>query len=364
VHAFAPLQQHDGASAAGGDEGGIGEEGGDSAEAGESQDESSEEWDEDEQPRRLEAGTGRLNAAGRPLRVAATVRKLPLPAPGEADASGPSAARPAAPRQRKPTPALAVPRQPAAVQSAAAAGAAGRGEEASASVGGAGPPPSSPPSRRPAKTILFPPVPASMRCLKCVNCQNPQRKRPCVLARRRLLDLLRQQEAEMGLAEAAEERNGGGGGGADEAAHGGEGPGAGPAATDAGTPRGGACRGAAVLAAALHLPPRKQLYPPIPPSERCGQCKPCLNPRLKKACREARKRQLEAGLAPPRAQASAAARGATAAGPRSGRARAEAAAAAGRQLGESVVGCRLRVYWPGMRRWYEGRVTRYDPASG
>lgn len=32
-----------------------------------------------------------------------------------------------------------------------------------------------------------------MKCNQCVNCQNPQRKRPCVLARRKLLDLLRQQ---------------------------------------------------------------------------------------------------------------------------------------------------------------------------
>lgn len=232
-----------------------------------------------------------------------------------------------------------------------------------------------------------------MRCGQCVNCQNPQRKRPCVLARRRLLELLRAQE--------------GGAGGASPSAgttagDGCEGEGAGaPAASASGYGCGisgvGVGGGESVptsprappsgppslkaAAAALHIPTRKLLFPVIPPSQRCGQCGPCLNPRLKKACKEARRRQMEAGLALPGAQvdmsglgareASAAAAAAAAAGLGGGvggkRATAAATAAAvqaARALGPALVGCRVRIYWDGMRRWYEGRVAAYTRTDG
>lgn len=292
--------------------------------------------------------------------------------------------------------------QLAEAAAAAAATAAAAGEEM-----GGGPTP-----KKRSKTIIFPPVPSSMKCNQCVNCQNPQRKRPCVLARRRLLELLREQEeaaaaAEEAALEAAEaeakaarqapacsagERTAAAAAGAVGTL-----PAAAPTASGAvdtaepaGTPR----SPAAAIRSALSLPSRKQLYPIIPPSERCGRCKPCLNPKLKKACREARQRQLEAGLAPPFQQMlynqqkalagggaggtpapggsptpAAAAAAASAAGA-AGRARVPpsvataAAVAAGRQLGASLIGCRVRIYWPGMRRWYEGRISAYDAPGG
>ncbi|KAL4423368.1 hypothetical protein ABPG77_004299 [Micractinium sp. CCAP 211/92] len=288
-----------------------------------------------------------------------------------------------------------------AAEAAAAAAAAGEQEQL-----GDGPTP-----KKRSKTIIFPPVPASMKCNQCVNCQNPQRKRPCVLARRRLLELLREQEeaaaaAEEAALEAADAAVAPQGAGASKgqaaaptAAATASTPGAptaaAPAALEAGgsaEPSGTLRSPAAAIRSALSLPSRKQLYPIIPPSERCGRCKPCLNPKLKKACREARQRQLEAGLAPPfqqmlynqhKALASGGAGGmpipagsptaaaaAAAAAGAVGRARVPpsvataAAVAAGRQLGPALIGCRLRIYWPGMRRWYEGRISAYDAASG
>ena len=226
-----------------------------------------------------------------------------------------------------------------------------------------------------------------MRCGQCVNCQNPQRKRPCVLARRRLLELLRAQEEAAG---------GGGGGAAPSASADGtaEGEGA-PAASFASGGGGGGGESVPTsprapasgppslraAAAALHMPTRKLLFPIIPPSQRCGQCGPCLNPRLKKACKEARRRQVEQGLALPGAQvdmsglgaseAAAAAASAAAAslgggvgGKRATAAATAAAVAAARQLGPALVGCRLRIYWDGMKRWYEGRVAAYSSADG
>jgi hypothetical protein len=127
------------------------------------------------------------------------------------------------------------------------------------------------------------------------------------------------------------------------------------------------------VAVALHLPPRKQLYPAIPPSERCGQCKPCLNPRLKKACREARRRQLEAGLAPLEVEQACvagssavprAAIGSSGGRRLAGEAALAAAVATGRQLGASLLGCRLRIYWPAMRRWYEGVISGFEESTG
>jgi hypothetical protein len=378
----------------------------DVTESEEGQSSSSEEEEEEEAAaaarQAKEQGTGKLNAAGRPLRVAAVRRKLPLPAPGEVGVTSPRAVK----RQRTPpstcSQQLLLYQQQQQQQLYQQQPQAQEGEEWH---GQGRPTPDSGDGgdgvgegggtvvqyRRPVtKTIIFPPVPASMKCNKCVNCQNPQRKRPCVLARRRLLELLREQE--QGLLAASDGADGGGNSGGGAGASGG-GAGGGDGGSEAGegaattpvSPGGskGVTSGrghsaAAAVAAALHVPPRKQLYPIIPPSERCGTCKPCLNPRLKKACREARKRQLEAGLAPPHAQQAYDVRGlngGTIGGtgtPRSGggggKARGEAAAAvavaAGRQLGASLLGCRLRIYWPGMRRWYDGRVADFDRASG
>lgn len=139
---------------------------------------------------------------------------------------------------------------------------------------------------------------------------------------------------------------------------------------------------ARAAAAALHIPSRKLLFPIIPPSQRCGKCGPCLNPKLKKACREARKRQLELGLALPGTQLAATAASAGVAlspaaaaavaaglgggvgGKRATAAATAAAVAAGRALGTSLLGCRIRIYWAGMRRWYEGRISEYCRKDG
>lgn len=291
-----------------------------------------------------------------------------------------------------------------------------------------------------------------MKCNQCVNCRNPQRKRPCVLARRKLLELLRQQvklstalikffawpewpagpampagaalrfagwwgfrlvcsqqpdaglstfccrlfatviarrmtcaaqvaspspcsysihsvhsasalpqeEAEGGLGSPG--GSGGSGGGEEE-------PPAEPA-EPAGTAStvGGTLSGSAGPASPrLSLPPgvqfpgRKQLFPIIPPSERCGQCKACLNPKLKKACIEARRRQLAAGLAvrlpsaqyssPSSPRAGALASGGGVGGKRATAVATAAAVAAGQALGPALIGCRVRIYWDGMRRW-------------
>ncbi|PSC70995.1 DNA mismatch repair Msh6-1 [Micractinium conductrix] len=258
--------------------------------------------------------------------------------------------------------------------------------------------------QRPRKVIIFPPVPASMRCNQCVNCQNPQRKRPCVLARRRLLDLLREQEAATVAAAGEEGGEGGEGGGSEGAAdvaagdYGGGGSlGSPTVAVAAAAAAAAAAAGeppalppmspAAAIRSSLNLPGRKQLYPIIPPTQRCGACKPCLNPKLKKACLEARRRQLEAGLVPgiyaqalagsgaagptsptvPASPTAATAAAALAGGyrPRTAPgARTAAVAAAGAQLGFALLGCRVRVFWPAMRRWYEGFISSFDKKTG
>ena len=144
-----------------------------------------------------------------------------------------------------------------------------------------------------------------------------------------------------------------------------------PPAEPAGTAStgGGALSGSAgpaspriALPPGMQFPGRKQLFPIIPPSERCGQCKACLNPKLKRACIEARKRQLEAGLAvrlpsaqyssPSTPRAGALASGGGGVGGKRATAVATAAAvAAGQALGPALCGCRVRVYWAGMSRW-------------
>lgn len=126
----------------------------------------------------------------------------------------------------------------------------------------------------------------------------------------------------------------------------------------------------------MQFPGRKQLFPIIPPSERCGQCKACLNPKLKRACIEARKRQLEAGLAVrlPSAQYSSpsspragvlASGGGGVGGKRATAVATAAAVAAGQALGPALCGCRVRVYWAGMSRWqvkWEKRASGGRPS--
>lgn len=307
-----------------------------------------------------EAGSGQLNAAGRPKRSAALRRKLPAEAPEDRPRTLGAAKRKRQQQMQREAAAAAAAHEAAAAREAAAAAAAERasvaverGDEGRGSV-------------KRQKTIIFPPVPASMKCNQCVNCQNPQRKRPCVLARRKLLDLLRQQEeVEGGLY--------GDGGAAEEVP-------AEPAVTA--STGGGALSGSAgpaspriALPPGMQFPGRKQLFPIIPPSERCGQCKACLNPKLKRACIEARKRQLEAGLAvrlpsaqynsPSSPRAGVLASGGGGVGGKRATAVATAAAvAAGQALGPALCGCRVRVYWAGMSRWYEGRITGYSSKDG
>ena len=238
-----------------------------------------------------------------------------------------------------------------------------------------------------------------MRCGQCVNCVNPQRKRPCVLARRKLLDLLRQQEEATAAARGESIAGEGAAATAEGVAAQGvsEAPVAARVSGGEGSAGGGASAAASVgvaplhllspatAVAALHYPGRKHLFPIIPPTERCGKCKPCLNPKLKKACHEARQRQLEQGLVSPLYAAQVLAPGGLAAAAASGNpgaaaalglhgsvgggrrvtATATAAAiAAGQALGASLIGCRVRIYWAGMRRWYEGRISNYTPHDG
>lgn len=161
-----------------------------------------------------------------------------------------------------------------------------------------------------------------------------------------------QEEAEGGLSY-------GGGGGEDEPAA--EAAGA-TSTADGGSMLGGSADPASprlALPPGTRFPSRQQLFPKIAPSERCGECKACLNPKLKKACLQARKKQLESGLAfrLPSGQFSspssprAGGGGGGVGGKRATAVATAAAVAAGQALGPALIGCRVRVYWEAMRRW-------------